>query len=83
MAGTRERPEIRMGASPRASITLFQLARSLALVDGRDFVTPDDVQGIAVDVLAHRLALDPQAHYSGADAAELVREIVAAIPVPL
>jgi len=83
VAGTRQRAEIRMGASPRASITIFQLARSLALIDSQDYVTPDHVQSIAVDVLAHRLALDPQAHYSGATAAELVREIVATIPVPV
>jgi len=83
VAGTRARAEIRMGASPRASITIFQLARALALVDGLDYVTPDHIQGIAVDVLAHRLALDPQAHYSGATAGEIVREIVAGIPVPL
>jgi MoxR-like ATPase len=83
VAGTRQRAEIRMGASPRGSITIFQLARALALVDGLDYVTPDHVQSIAVDVLAHRLALDPQAHYSGASASELVREIVAATPVPV
>ncbi len=83
VAGTRRRAEIRMGASPRGSITIFQLARSLALVDGLDYVTPDHVQSIAVDVLAHRLALDPQAHYSGATAAELVRQIAAATPVPV
>jgi MoxR-like ATPase len=83
VASTRSRAEIHMGASPRGSITIFQLARALALVDGLDYVTPDHVQSIAVDVLAHRLALDPQAHYSGATAAELVREIVAAIPVPV
>ena len=83
VAGTRRRAEIRMGASPRASITIFQLARSLALVDGLDYVTPDHVQSVAVDVLAHRLVLDPQAHYSGATAAELVREIAATVPVPV
>ncbi|MCL4800601.1 MAG: MoxR family ATPase [Burkholderiales bacterium] len=83
VAGTRRRAEIRMGASPRASITLFQLARALALVDGLDYVTPDHVQAIAVDVLAHRLALDPQARYAGATAPELVRSIVAAVPVPV
>jgi MoxR-like ATPase len=83
VAGTRQRAEIRMGASPRGSITIFQLARALALVDGLDYVTPDHVQSIAVEVLAHRLALDPQAHYSGATSAELVREIAAATPVPV
>jgi MoxR-like ATPase len=83
VAATRKRAEIRMGASPRASITLFQLARALAIIDGLDYVTPDHVQAIAVDVLAHRLALDPQAHYAGATAPELVRSIVAAVPVPV
>ncbi|CAK0772953.1 MoxR-like ATPase [Gammaproteobacteria bacterium] len=82
-AATRNCAEIRMGASPRASITLFQLARALALIDGRDFVTPDDVQSIAIDVLAHRLVIDPQAHYSGTTANELVRQIVATVPVPV
>lgn len=62
---TRERKDVLMGASPRASITLFQLARGLALFDGEDFVTPDHIQEIAVDVLAHRLALEPQARYGG------------------
>jgi MoxR-like ATPase len=83
VAGTRQRAEIRMGASPRGSITIFQLARALALVDGMEYVTPDHVQSIAVEVLAHRIALDPQAHYSGAASTELVREIVAATPVPV
>jgi len=83
VAGTRGRAEIRMGASPRASITLFQLARALALVDGLEYVTPDHVQGIAAEVLAHRLVLDPQAHYSGMTSSELVRRIAAAVPVPV
>jgi MoxR-like ATPase len=80
---TRRRPELQMGASPRASIALYQLARALALFDGDDFVSPDLIQEIAVDVIAHRLALDPQARYAGGDAATIVREIVAATPVPV
>ena len=83
VVATRNHAEIRMGASPRASITLFQLARTLAFIAGRDFVTPDDVQSIAIDVLAHRLILDPQAHYSGMMARELVRRIVGSVPVPV
>ncbi|MBK8387134.1 MAG: AAA family ATPase [Candidatus Accumulibacter sp.] len=59
------------------------LARALALFDGAAFVTPDSIQDIAPDVLAHRLALDSQARYSGTTAAEVVREILARIPVPL
>lgn len=80
---TRRRPDVLMGASPRASIAIFQLARALALFDGESFVTPDHIQEIAVDVLAHRLALDPQARYAGRNGAEIVAEIVGALPVPV
>lgn len=80
---TRSHPAVQMGASPRASIALFQLARALALFDGASFVTPDTIQEIAPDVLAHRLVLDPQARYSGTTAAEVVRDILVRIPVPL
>lgn len=80
---TRNRAGIRIGASPRASITLFQIARTLAFLEGRNFVTPDDIQHIAVEVLAHRLVIESQAHYSGITAPELVRGIIAEIPVPV
>lgn len=80
---TRERQDVLMGASPRASITLFQLARGLALFDGETFVTPDHIQEIAVDVLAHRLALEPQARYGGITGEDVVRDILKTIPVPV
>ena len=80
---TRERKDVLMGASPRASITLFQLARGLALFDGEAFVTPDHIQEIAVDVLAHRLALEPQARYGGITGSDIVRDILKNIPVPV
>lgn len=80
---TRSHPAVQMGASPRASIAIFQLARTLALFDGESFVTPDVIQEIATDVLAHRLALDPQARYSGTTGAEVVRDILAQNPVPV
>jgi MoxR-like ATPase len=80
---TRTHPAVQMGASPRAAMAIFQLARALALFDGASFVTPDTIQDIAPDVLAHRLALDSQARYSGTTAAAVVREILARIPVPL
>ncbi len=79
---TRQHPAVQMGASPRASITLHQLARSLALFDGAGFVSPDLIQEIAPHVLAHRLALDPQARYAGTTGADVVREILGRIPVP-
>ena len=78
---TRRHPSVQMGASPRASIALFQLARVLAQFDGETYVTPDLIQEIAPDVLAHRLALDPQARYSGVQGAEVIREILRQVPV--
>lgn len=80
---TRQRADVQMGASPRASITLFQLARVLALFDGLEFVTPDHIQEIAIDVLAHRLALDPQVRYGGGSAQDVVRDILRTVPVPV
>lgn len=80
---TRRRADVVMGASPRAAIALFQLSRALALFDGESYVTPDLIQEIAPDVLAHRIALDPQARYAGARSTDVVREILAQVPVPV
>ena len=80
---TRNHAAVQMGASPRASIALLQLSRALELFDGESFVTPDVIQEIATDVLAHRLTLDPQARYGGTSAAGVVREILDHLPVPV
>ena len=80
---TRNHASVHVGASPRASIALFQLARALAFIDGNDFVTPDGIQEIACDVLAHRITLHPQARYAGTTGADVVRSILAQTPVPL
>ncbi len=82
VAATRNRPAVQLGASPRASLTLMKTAQALAAFDGLAFVTPDHVQEIAVDAIAHRLGLDPQARFSGASAARIVQEILEAVPVP-
>ena len=87
VGATRNNSEVRLGASPRASLQLLRAAKATALIDGRDFVLPDDIDALAVDVLAHRLVL----RRSGVDiregqtaaAARVVRQVVAAIPVPL
>ena len=80
---TRVHPAVQVGASPRASIALFQLVRALAFFDGESFVTPDVIQEVAADVLAHRLALDPQARYSGTTGADVVRDILGKVRVPI
>jgi MoxR-like ATPase len=87
VGATRNHSEVRLGASPRASLQLLRAAKATALIDGRDFVLPDDIDALAVDVLAHRLVLrrtgvDVREGQSVA-AARVVRQIVAATPVPL
>ena len=80
--GTRGAPGVQLGASPRASLALIGAAQALALGDGQDFVAPEHVQELAVPVIAHRLALDPQARFAGATAASVVEEIVKSVAVP-
>ncbi|HET9066769.1 MAG TPA: MoxR family ATPase [Gemmatimonadales bacterium] len=73
---------IAYGASPRASIALAQTARAHAYLRGRDFVTPEDVQALAPDVLRHRVVLTFDAEADGLDADAVVRQVLAAVPVP-
>ena len=80
---TRSASGVLNGASPRASLALMKIAQTLALFDGMEFVTPDHVQEIAVPAIAHRLALDSQAKFSGVTARNVVEEILKDIPVPV
>ncbi|MEE8425408.1 MAG: MoxR family ATPase, partial [Elusimicrobiota bacterium] len=79
---TRDVEGVRLGASPRASLSLMKATRALALIDGRDFVSPDDVQELAIPVIAHRLMLDPQARFSGLRAESVIEKILKSIPAP-
>ena len=80
---TRQNPEIQLGASPRASLALYQSAQAWAAIHGREFVLPDDVKQVAPPVLCHRLMVSPQAQLRGRSATELVADIVAMVPVPV
>jgi len=82
VSATRDRSEVKLGASPRASLLLMRCAQALSLIDGFDYVTPDSIQELAVPVIAHRLGLDSQSQFSGVDSKSLVRDIVEAVPVP-
>jgi MoxR-like ATPase len=82
VAATRRLPELRLGASPRATLQLVRAARAQAALAGRGFVVPDDVQAVAVPVLAHRLLLTPDAAASRRSAADLVRGLLGRLPVP-
>ncbi|MEY2428727.1 MAG: MoxR-like ATPase [Verrucomicrobiota bacterium] len=82
VAATRGAAGVQLGASPRASISLMKAAQALALFDGLDFVTPEQVQELAVSVIAHRLVMEPQARFSGQTARGVVEETVKKIKVP-
>lgn len=79
---TRNSPDLRLGASPRASRALYRAAKALAAVSGRDFVTPDDIQELAAPVLCHRLVLSADAAMAGKTAAEILKALLEEIPVP-
>jgi MoxR-like ATPase len=81
-AATRENRSVQVGASPRGTLALMKLARVKALLDGRDFVLPDDVKLVAVPALAHRLVLRPELWVQDVEPEEIVRECLAAVPVP-
>lgn len=80
---TRETTDIQLGASPRATLALYQAAQAWAGIAGRDFVLPDDVKRIAPPVLCHRMMISPQSQLRGRTAQELVTDIVATVPVPV
>jgi MoxR-like ATPase len=84
---TREDRDLRLGASPRATLQLVRAAKAMAALAGRDFVLPDDVDALAVPVLGHRLLPTSRAlghhHESAPVIADIVRRIVASTPVPV
>jgi len=79
---TRETPSLKLGASPRASLFLQHAAQAAAALAGRDYVTPNDVQDLITPVLAHRLMLSRDAVIDGRDPVDVLREVVATVPVP-
>ncbi|HSD60753.1 MAG TPA: MoxR family ATPase [Burkholderiales bacterium] len=82
VAATRGRPGVALGASPRASLALMKLAQALAAFDGMEFVLPDHVQEIAEPAVAHRIALDPQAKFSGLTAQQVMQDILQGVAAP-
>jgi MoxR-like ATPase len=68
--------------SPRATLALQKAGRALAAARGRNYVTPDDIKELAGPVLAHRFAVSPDAQLQGIDAATVVTDLLAAVPVP-
>jgi MoxR-like ATPase len=79
---TRDWPAISLGGSPRAAVGLFLAARTLAGMDGRDYLLPDDVKAAALPVLRHRLLLKPEADLEGLTTDQVITELIAAVDVP-
>ena len=79
---SRRHRDLALGASPRGSLALLKVSRSLALLGGRDFVTPDDVRSVALPTLAHRVVLTDEAWARGTPADSVVRMVVDSIPAP-
>jgi MoxR-like ATPase len=82
-AATREHPAVRYGASVRGSIALVRAAQALAAIEGRGFVTPDDIKDVAVPVLTHRLVLTPEAELSLGGPEEIIDDALASTAAPM
>ena len=79
---TRNNGDLFLGASPRASLAILKTSKAVAALNGRDFVTPDDVQYVAYHVLNHRIILTPEREMEGYSTREVIEEIVKKIEVP-
>jgi len=82
VTATRESPDLRLGASPRSTLQLLRTAKAVAALDGRDYVVPDDLQALAVPVLAHRLIPTAEAQLSRRTTDLIVADLVHRLPVP-
>ena len=82
VSATRSHPDVYLGASPRGSLYLFRASQARAMLQGRDFVSPDDVKAMAEPVLAHRLIVSPAARVKHVEPGAIVRETLDSLPVP-
>jgi len=82
VGATRSSRDLRLGASPRATLHLIRASRAVAAIAGRPYVLPDDVQELAVPVLAHRLLLTPEAQIARRSAEQVISELVGSVPLP-
>ena len=79
---TRTHPDLYLGASPRASLAILRLAKAVAALDGRDFVTPDDIRQVAFPALNHRIILTPEREMEGFGTKDVIEEILRGIEIP-
>jgi MoxR-like ATPase len=79
---TRRTPNLALGMSPRATLALQRVAKARAAAQNRGYVTPDDVKALAVPVLAHRLLVTPEAQLQGLTPADVLADVLRAVPTP-
>ena len=79
---TRNNGNLFLGASPRASLAIMKSSKAIAAMNGRDFVTPDDIQYVAFPVLNHRIILTPEREMEGYDTKDIIEQIIKKIEVP-
>ena len=79
---TRQNGDLFLGASPRASLAIMKMSKAIAAINGRDFVTPDDIQEVAYPVLNHRIILTPEREMEGYATRDVIEEIIKKIGVP-
>lgn len=82
VSATRTAEGVDLGASPRASLALMKICQAMALFDGKEFVTSDHIQDMAIPVIAHRIVMNPQARFSGRTARNVVEDILNTVKVP-
>ena len=82
VAATRAHPQVTVGASPRGTLAVVQLARGHAVLAGREYVTPEDIKAVAVPALAHRLVLRPEMWVRQVTGQQVAAEVLATVPVP-
>jgi MoxR-like ATPase len=82
VTSSRKHPDVYLGASPRGSLALFKTSQARAVLDGRDYVTPDDIKALAQATMAHRMIIGPAARIRNVDSRAIVDELLHSVPVP-
>ena len=73
---------LNLGASPRASIAVLKASKAFAAMDGRDFVTPEDIKRAAIPALHHRVIVTPEREMEGITSKEIIKQIIEAVEIP-
>jgi len=82
IVNTRTNPFLYLGASPRASIAILKASKAFAAMNGRDFVTPEDIKQAAIPVLQHRVIITPEREMEGVTTKQIINQIIEAVEIP-